>query len=217
MANGATSGEGTAAKLASIAQSAAQVRINVVLGLLTCFTALVLAVALYGITRGDQELAVLALACRVALVFEVALAFWLLIKGVATPATRGAFPETTWPFNVMYIPRRFIVPGDATATAANITGAELTYRIGIFSGLVADILFIYLVLTLYQLFKDVDRKQARLIVMLVLVGVTVGLVNLLNQIAPVILLSSADFPVGVHQAATGRSCDGLSQIAQQWK
>src|SRR6266567_1054272 len=63
---GATSGDGTAAKLASLAQHAPQVRIDVVLGLLTCFMALVLAAALYGITRDeDQELAVLAFACRV--------------------------------------------------------------------------------------------------------------------------------------------------------
>ncbi len=62
----ATSGDGTAAKLASIAQHAPQVRINVLLGLLTCFAALVLGVALYGITRDEsQELAVLALACRI--------------------------------------------------------------------------------------------------------------------------------------------------------
>jgi hypothetical protein len=48
-------------------------------------------------------------------------------------------------------------------------------------------------LSLYNLLKDVDRKHARLMVMLVAVGVAVGVVNLLNQIAPLILLSGADF------------------------
>jgi hypothetical protein len=62
----AVSGEGTAARLASIAQHAPQVRVTVLLNLLTSFTALVLGVALYGITRDeDHELAVLALACRI--------------------------------------------------------------------------------------------------------------------------------------------------------
>ncbi len=51
----------------------------------------------------------------------------------------------TAPFNVMYVPRAFIVPGDATATARNITAGELTYRIGIFSGLVSSIMFLFLV------------------------------------------------------------------------
>jgi hypothetical protein len=62
----ATSGEGPAARLARIAQHAADVRVSAVLTLVTAFVALVLAVALYGITRDeDHELAVLALACRV--------------------------------------------------------------------------------------------------------------------------------------------------------
>jgi hypothetical protein len=62
----ATSGEGIAAKLASVAQHATDVRIAVVLSLLTCFLAFVLAATLYGITRDeDSDLAMLALTCRV--------------------------------------------------------------------------------------------------------------------------------------------------------
>jgi hypothetical protein len=63
---GATAGEGTAAKLANMAQHATDVRVNVVLGLLTCFVALTLGVALYSLTRDqDPDLAMLALTCRV--------------------------------------------------------------------------------------------------------------------------------------------------------
>lgn len=62
----ATSGEGTAAKLVSIGQHATDLRVAIVLSLLGCFSALVLAVTLYGITRDeDNELAMLGLACRV--------------------------------------------------------------------------------------------------------------------------------------------------------
>ena len=62
----ATSAQGIAAKLALIAQHASDVRVAIVLSLLTCFAAPVLAVALYGITRDeDNELAVLALSCRI--------------------------------------------------------------------------------------------------------------------------------------------------------
>ncbi len=56
-----------AAKLARIGQYATNVRLNILIVVLECFSALVLAVALYGITRDeDHELAMLALACRVA-------------------------------------------------------------------------------------------------------------------------------------------------------
>ena len=62
----ATRGEGIAAKLASIAQHATDVRVAVVLSLLGCFSALVLAVTLWAITREqDPDLAMLAMTCRV--------------------------------------------------------------------------------------------------------------------------------------------------------
>jgi hypothetical protein len=62
----ATNAQGIAAKLALIARHASDVRVTIVLSMLTCFAAVVLAVALYGITRDeDNELAMLALTCRV--------------------------------------------------------------------------------------------------------------------------------------------------------
>ena len=77
----ATSGEGIAAKLASVAQHAADMRVAVVLSLLGCFSALVLAVTLYAITREvDADLAMLALTCRVA---------EGVISGVSIPETLG--------------------------------------------------------------------------------------------------------------------------------
>ena len=64
--DGATGTEGIAGKLARIGQHASDVRVTVLLSLLCCVAALVLAAALYGITRDeDPDLAVLALTCRV--------------------------------------------------------------------------------------------------------------------------------------------------------
>jgi hypothetical protein len=64
--NRATSIEGTAAILARIAEHATDVRVAVLLELLECFSAVVLAVVLYVITRDEgHELAMLAMACRV--------------------------------------------------------------------------------------------------------------------------------------------------------
>jgi hypothetical protein len=66
VSNRAISGEGIAAKLASIAQHATDMRVIAVLTLLTSFCALVLGVTLYAITREqDPDLAMLALNCRV--------------------------------------------------------------------------------------------------------------------------------------------------------
>ena len=63
----ATGGEGTTAKLASIAQHTPRLRLAAVLTVVTILDALVLAVALYALTRDcDADLALLALSCRVA-------------------------------------------------------------------------------------------------------------------------------------------------------
>jgi len=62
----ATTGEGIAAKLAGFAEHATDVGVLVLFGLVQCFSALVLAVTLYAITREqDEDLAMLALTCRV--------------------------------------------------------------------------------------------------------------------------------------------------------
>jgi len=78
------------------------VRINTLLTLLTCVTALTLAVALYGLTRDvDRDLAVLALSCRVGEGLLAAIApvaslglLWLATAGsepgAADPATANA-------------------------------------------------------------------------------------------------------------------------------
>ena len=61
-----TGGEGIAAKLAGIAQHTTSVRISFLLGLLEAFSAFVLAVTLYAITRDeDRDLAMLGLAFRI--------------------------------------------------------------------------------------------------------------------------------------------------------
>lgn len=62
----ATSVAGIAGKLAQIAQAPDALRVTVILSLISAFSALVLGVSLYGITRAqDHEFALLAMACRV--------------------------------------------------------------------------------------------------------------------------------------------------------
>ena len=95
----ATSGEGIAAKLAGISQHATNVGIVVILLLFQSFSALVLAVTLYSITREqDPDLAMLALICRVAegviggagISSTLALLWLATVTGVSAPDTAAA-------------------------------------------------------------------------------------------------------------------------------
>lgn len=66
VSHGVMGGEGMAAKLASIAQHPTGIGALVLLDLVQCFSALILAVTLYAITREeDQDLAMLGMVCRV--------------------------------------------------------------------------------------------------------------------------------------------------------
>jgi len=96
-------------------------------------------------------------------------------------------------FGYMYVPGGFVVSGDASATARRITEGATLYRLGIAASLLGQIVFVALALRLYELFEDVDRSQARLLVALVCVGATAEIVNLANRVAPLVLLSGADF------------------------
>jgi len=90
----ATSGDGIAAKLASVAQHAGDVRLAMVLSLLGSCSALVLAVTLYAVTREqDSDLARLGMACRLTegVVGAVSLTSTLGLLGLA--ANAGAAPD----------------------------------------------------------------------------------------------------------------------------
>jgi hypothetical protein len=99
----------------------------------------------------------------------------------------------TAPFSLIYVPRTLVVPGDATATAIHVRASETLLRMGIASELIFSIVFIFVVLTLYRLFKGVDEKHALAMLTLLLISVPISLLNILNEIAALILASGADF------------------------
>lgn len=72
------------------------------------------------------------------------------------------------------------MPGDATATVNNTLASESLFRLGFVAGLIGQTVFIVLVLALYRLLKQVNRNQAVLMVVLVVVAVTITCLNMLN-------------------------------------
>ncbi|MDB5285669.1 MAG: hypothetical protein JWR05_618 [Mucilaginibacter sp.] len=107
----ATGAEGTNAILADIASHATAVGMTVILELLECFSALVLAVTLYRLTRDEsQELAMLGMVCRVcesvlaAIGIRTTLALLWLATGGHAAAANGALGA----FLLMPIPTAMI-------------------------------------------------------------------------------------------------------------
>jgi hypothetical protein len=98
------------------------------------------------------------------------------------------------PIGLLYVPSKLIVSGNATATADNVRASEGLLRLGIASELIHQVIAIFLVLALYRLFKAVNETHAKQLVILgALVSVPIMFVNVLNDIAALILVSGADF------------------------
>ncbi|HLG13491.1 MAG TPA: DUF4386 domain-containing protein [Blastocatellia bacterium] len=98
------------------------------------------------------------------------------------------------PIGLIYVPGKLMVPGDAAATVDRLRASESLLRFGIGSELFHQAVAIFLVLALYRLFKAVNEKHAVLMVILgALVSVPIVFLNVLNEIAALILVSGADF------------------------
>ena len=97
------------------------------------------------------------------------------------------------PFALIYVPGKLIVFGDATATASHIRNSQTLFRLGIASELLGFIIFIFVVLALYRLFKAVDKKHALAMATLILISIPISLFNVLNEIAALVLASGAKF------------------------
>jgi hypothetical protein len=78
---------------------------------------------------------------------------------------------------LIVIPSQFIVSGDATATADRIAAHGLLWRIGIALELIVSVMFIFLAVALYQLFKTVNESYALLMMILALVSVPIAFLS----------------------------------------
>jgi hypothetical protein len=99
----------------------------------------------------------------------------------------------TGAFSIMIVPEMLIRPDNAAETVRNIAANELLFRFGIAAGFLCQIAFIFLVLTLYRLLRNVDRGYAAAMVALVIVAVPIAFLNLLNYLAVLLLMNGSEY------------------------
>jgi len=97
------------------------------------------------------------------------------------------------PFCLIYVPSKLIVHGNASATADNILAHETMFRISIMGDLIGQAIFICLGIALYRLLSGVNKTWAVLMVAFVLVSAAACFLNVLNNIAAVILFRGGEF------------------------
>lgn len=86
-------------------------------------------------------------------------------------------------FGILFVPSYFIVEGDMNATMENIANDESLFRLSIVSSLATQVVQIFVVLALYHVFKEVDRRVAAFMVISILVAVPIAMLNELNYFA----------------------------------
>lgn len=96
-------------------------------------------------------------------------------------------------FGLFYIRSYVIVPGDAAATAGNIMASEFLFRAAIVSSLFSQVFMFFVGLTLFHLFKEVNKRLATVFLTSVLMTVGIAVVNQLNNFGALLVLSQADY------------------------
>lgn len=101
------------------------------------------------------------------------------------------------PIGLVYVPRQLYVRGDAAATADHIRASETLLRIGLSSEVLHEVLWVFVVLALYRLFKPVDEWRSReMLILGALLSVPIVFVSVLAEIAALLLSRGGEFLAG---------------------
>jgi hypothetical protein len=74
-------------------------------------------------------------------------------------------------YGIFFLTSQTIVHGDAAATANKILANEFLFRTGIINDIISNTIWAFIALVLYRLFKHVNERQAKLLVVLVIVQI----------------------------------------------
>jgi len=96
-------------------------------------------------------------------------------------------------FSEVYVRAGLIVPGDATATADNISASEFLFRVGFVSDLVAFLSDVAVAVLFYVLLRPVSKAVSLVTAGFRLTGTAIYGVNLLNHFAALLLLNGGDY------------------------
>ena len=93
----------------------------------------------------------------------------------------------------MVVGGRFVVPGDAAATAASILAHETLFRLGVAANLIAGACYVAATLLVYELLKPVNKSLSLLAAFFSLLGCAIGAVSDLFHLAPLVVLGGARY------------------------
>ncbi len=96
-------------------------------------------------------------------------------------------------FTEAFVRSSLIVSGDATATANNIVASESLFRTGLVADLIVFLCDVGVAILFYVVLRPVSKTLALVAASLRLVMAAIAGFNVLNLLAPLLLLSGADY------------------------
>src|SRR6185503_3592925 len=116
----------------------------------------------------------------------------------ASPRLKARLAGVAYLMNFAFAPgmialSRFVIPGNAAATAANILAHEPLFRLGFAGNLIAIAGYIIVTALFYELFKPVRTTISFLAALFSLVGCVVLAISCLFYLAPFITLDRAPY------------------------
>ena len=107
-----------------------------------------------------------------------------------------------------YIRSNVIVAGNAAVTAGNVRASEFLFRAAIVGLLFGQVFFFFLGLTLFHLFKEINRRLATVLLASAMMTVGIAVVNTLNHFGALIVLTQADYL----KVFTPEQLDGIGML-----
>jgi hypothetical protein len=114
-------------------------------------------------------------------------------------------------FALLYVPGKIVVEGNAAATAERLRSSEGLLRAGIAADLFSSIVFIFLALVLYELFRPVAEGPARAMLVLILLSFPLTLLGVVKEMSALHFAGGGD--AGFLSALDGHSRDALAYMA----
>ena len=99
--------------------------------------------------------------------------------------------------------RKLFVPGDATATAAHLVGAEGLLRLGLVADLAGLLLFLASGILLYETFRPASRRGALFFLVFILGGSFIQSIACVHGFAALVILKGIPHPSGLSPAQAG--------------
>ena len=93
----------------------------------------------------------------------------------------------------LFYARSMVVTGDAAATAANIVASESLFRAAIVSLLFSQLFMFCFGVTLFQLFREVNRVLATVLFTSLTISLAMAVFNQFNNLGALLMLSQADY------------------------